>query len=266
MSSVKRTIAVLLTIGFLCIARGEDHHKRAPSGFLGVRGKKSVPDDAYADLRHPELAELQAEDETSQQQRVVYVKRAPSGFMGMRGKKPFEYDVEQRGLSLPEDIFKRAPSGFMGMRGKKDWEFGEYAKRAPSGFFGMRGKKQYLDYYNDKRAPMGFVGMRGKKSVEDVGDVAFGEEKRAPQGFFGMRGKKLQGAQGFFGMRGKKYPYEFRGKFVGVRGKKYINEDLILNREYPRLDMNNLLLLLTENNNGETKLKPNVGEENQMEN
>ncbi|CAH0564347.1 unnamed protein product [Brassicogethes aeneus] len=143
---------------------------------------------------------------------------------------------------------------------------GEYAKRAPSGFFGMRGKKQYLDYYNDKRAPMGFVGMRGKKSVEDVGDVAFGEEKRAPQGFFGMRGKKLQGAQGFFGMRGKKYPYEFRGKFVGVRGKKYINEDLILNREYPRLDMNNLLLLLTENNNGETKLKPNVGEENQMEN
>jgi hypothetical protein len=96
---------------------------------------------------------------------------------------------------------------------------------------------------------MGFVGMRGKKEYDELM-----EEKRAPSGFFGMRGKKMPRQSGFFGMRGKKYPYEFRGKFVGVRGKKasdnpesdyYNNVDL--NTLGQDLDLNQLMLLLTEN-------------------
>lgn len=58
-------------------------------------------------------------------------------------------------------------------------------------------------------------------------------------------------------MRGKKYPYEFRGKFVGVRGKKFSNDFVNnievddLNDQFNRLgenlDLNQLMLLLTEN-------------------
>lgn len=129
-------------------------------------------------------------------------------------------------------IDKRAPSGFMGMRGKKDYDMDEMDKRTPSGFFGMRGKKNY--------------------------EVVFDETKRAapPSGFFGMRGKKQPARSGFFGMRGKKYPYEFRGKFVGVRGKKMSNDldedfesnmDDDVTRLGQQLDLNQLMLLLTEN-------------------
>lgn len=121
----------------------------------------------------------------------------------------------------------------------------------------MRGKKESTDFdsYMDKRVPSGFFGMRGKKDYESIID----EIKRAPNsGFFGMRGKKQPGRSGFFGMRGKKYPYEFRGKFVGVRGKKMANqiespdfENLNLEEDLTRyengLDLNQLMLLLTEN-------------------
>jgi len=127
------------------------------------------------------------------------------------------------------------------------------------------GKKDY-DYeneaynsaYMDKRAPSGFMGMRGKKSFETMAE----EMKRAQMsGFFGMRGKKQPSRSSFFGMRGKKYPYEFRGKFVGVRGKKSSNEvgdygylnghlgnDLSLSQLAEGLDLNQLMLLLTDNN------------------
>lgn len=128
---------------------------------------------------------------------------------------------------------------------------------------GMRGKKEY-DYdldsssdYMDKRAPSGFMGMRGKKSYESL----ITDLKRAQMsGFFGMRGKKQPARSGFFGMRGKKYPYEFRGKFVGVRGKKssnevgnygYLNGNLGNDEQFKKLaeglDLNQLMLLLTEN-------------------
>lgn len=137
----------------------------------------------------------------------------------------------------------------------------EYNKRAPSGFMGMRGKKDYDDEgdaFIDKRAPSGFMGMRGKKLYEDMTE----ELKRAQMsGFFGVRGKKQPSRSGFFGMRGKKYPYEFRGKFVGVRGKKssneigdygYLNGHLGNDQELAQLaeglDLNQLMLLLTDNN------------------
>lgn len=62
-------------------------YKRAPSGFVGMRGRR---DDIF--------------DSSFEE------KRAPVGFLGMRGKKDFETDIE----------LKRAPAaGFFGTRGKK---------------------------------------------------------------------------------------------------------------------------------------------------
>lgn len=69
----------------------DEKEKRKPSGFVGLRGKKSVSDDDYLD----------------------YEKRAPMGFQGVRGKKS-EYP------NFIESAEKRIPvSGFFGMRGKK---------------------------------------------------------------------------------------------------------------------------------------------------
>lgn len=234
----------------------DDHHKRVPSGFTGVRGKKSIPNEAYTSEDTDGSNSIQQVDaidtETPLPVNYAMDKRAPSGFFGMRGKKPW---------NNPDEMYKRAPMGFVGMRGKKenfdedDYTFDEPLKRAPMGFFGMRGKKYLIEpgYQGDKRAPMGFVGMRGKKEYETP--IGYYEDnKRAPSGFFGMRGKKR--SYGFFGMRGKKYPYEFRGKFVGVRGKKSsdvaVPDDYLLESNLGRLgedlDINQLMLLLTEQN------------------
>lgn len=258
---MRRTLLVLsIILAALGAACAADHPKRrAPSGFTGVRGKKSIPDAAYSDTSQSMNDPSEAAGDGSSAD-----KRAPSGFMGMRGKKPFP---DPDGFS-EEDMIKRAPSGFLGMRGKKDMDFenlvDEYNKRAPSGFMGMRGKKDFDDdddtynSYMDKRAPSGFMGMRGKKTFEAITD----EMKRAQMsGFYGVRGKKQPSRSSFFGMRGKKYPYEFRGKFVGVRGKKSSNEvgdygylsgnlgnDHQLSRLSEALDLNQLMLLLTENN------------------
>lgn len=116
-----------------------DDSKRAPSGFLGVRGKKNDYDDEFqAEL----YRDLQNEREKIASLIKGYVeKRKPSGFVGLRGKKSVN----------DEDYFeaeKRAPMGFQGVRGKKS-EYpnfiGSDSKRVPvTGFFGMRGKKQPL--------------------------------------------------------------------------------------------------------------------------
>lgn len=242
-------------VAVLGVTLASDNVKRAPSGFQGVRGKKSIQD-TYPDNVIPDTPDVALE------------KRIPSaGFHGMRGKKLYPERND-----LPADLPKRAPMGFMGMRGKKEMEYvGEdLDKRAPMGFLGMRGKKEYddddeeydpaamlnNDFYMEKRAPMGFLGMRGKKEYAPYME----EEKRAPvNGFFGMRGKKQPGKSAFFGMRGKKFPYELRGKFVGVRGKKQSNENAIpepevtedvntaaLTYQLTDLDLNELLLVLLE--------------------
>jgi len=68
-----------------------EQEKRKPTGFTGVRGKKSVNNDDYYE----------------------YEKRAPMGFTGVRGKKS-----EFPDFVSPQD--KRVPvAGFFGMRGKK---------------------------------------------------------------------------------------------------------------------------------------------------
>lgn len=126
--------------------RGKKYYdnKRAPSGFMGVRGKKhnieyqENDDDLQAEL----FRDLQQEREKIAGLVKSYIegkeKRKPSGFVGLRGKKSVSnedyYEFE-----------KRAPMGFQGVRGKKS-EYPDFIgsdKRVPvAGFFGMRGKKQ----------------------------------------------------------------------------------------------------------------------------
>lgn len=120
--------------------------KRAPSGFLGMRGKKD-DDDEYQgnddDLQAQLYHELQLERERIADLLDDYndekEKRKPSGFVGMRGKKSVNNDDYF-------DAEKRVPMGFQGVRGKKS-EYPNFIhtdeKRVPvTGFFGMRGKKQ----------------------------------------------------------------------------------------------------------------------------
>lgn len=69
----------------------DEKEKRRPSGFVGLRGKKSVNNDDYYEAD----------------------KRAPVGFQGVRGKKS-----EYPNFIGSDD--KRVPvTGFFGMRGKK---------------------------------------------------------------------------------------------------------------------------------------------------
>lgn len=134
------TAIILIVLAFyaeLCAA-AEEHHKRAPSGFTGVRGKKSIPDSAYSDETATDTLSNSVEILPSDAKTVVDVisdvgpvhKRVPSGFMGMRGKKmyPNAWDGGAYGVATPLNAVydKRAPSGFMGMRGKKDMEFSGY--------------------------------------------------------------------------------------------------------------------------------------------
>ncbi|XP_059619152.1 tachykinins isoform X2 [Phlebotomus argentipes] len=208
--------------------------KRAPVGFMGMRGKKDsevvTVDEAPMDIEEPRDKKLFLNLP------FRYIpKRAPSGFMGMRGKK-FSFDS-----------YKRAPSGFLGMRGKKEsdhvWppledlqveeelmhsepvdeeeqlnqiytkldqerellarlsemyglHLWDDEKRAPAnGFFGMRGKKFSFDDSVDKRAPMGFQGMRGKKWSDLAEEETVGFDEEM---------EKRAPQMGFHGMRGKK--------------------------------------------------------------
>lgn len=191
--------------------------KRAPSGFMGMRGKKPLNYfvQPWAGT-YPDNGGL---------------KRAPSGFVGLRGKKE----------SDDEDFYesKRAPQGFFGMRGKKDYLSDKRARLM--GFVGMRGKKFISDdsegnvFDNDeKRAPQGFFGMRGKKALQ------------RQSGFFGMRGKKYpyEFRGKFVGVRGKKTTNDYP---LPDYYNNVIEENL--SRLGKDLDLNQLMLLLTQQDN-----------------
>lgn len=122
--------------------------KKAPSGFVGMRGKKynyeyepNFSDDFQAELFH----QLQKEremltnlmDEYNNNYNNDMEKRRPEGFVGLRGKK----SVSNNDYFIDDE--KRVPMGFAGVRGKKS-EFAEFMnKRVPvASFFGMRGKKE----------------------------------------------------------------------------------------------------------------------------
>jgi hypothetical protein len=94
--------------------------KRAPSGFMGMRGKKEWEDYPGMDWGWSDMTGLEDQDQMEEK------RGAPSGFFGVRGKKgPSSGFFGMRGKKGPSS------SGFFGMRGKK----------GPSGFMGVRGKK-----------------------------------------------------------------------------------------------------------------------------
>lgn len=154
--------------------------KRGPSGFMGMRGKKSSRDPLVDLLMQRYQDEFYDEDFEN-----VLEKRAPNGFMGMRGKKWLDTDMD-----TAIDYEKRSPAlGFHGMRGKKEnafYDSSRYtelggAKRSPKmGFHGMRGKRSAgagRSFSVVKKVPYElrgrFVGVRGKKS--EHGDLTFDE-------------------------------------------------------------------------------------------
>lgn len=93
LQGVMRIPHITLLLATVCLVTGSDSHKRAPSGFTGVRGKKSITDSEYANVEYPTE------------------KRVSAGFFGDQ-QKPFDGWAE-----------KRVPaSGFLGVRGKKDSE------------------------------------------------------------------------------------------------------------------------------------------------
>lgn len=169
-------------------------YKRAPMGFMGMRGKKEN-DLNLGSLYPPQPLEDYLNAEFPEKR--VGLK----GFQGMRGKKQYEY--------LRNKFFnKRRSMGFQGMRGKKS-NIGE----DPLNLYGDlidTSSNDFKNYLTDNEIPMqnyapdreyfdddlmdkrggglkGFQGMRGKREFEYMNSV---EEKRAPSGFQGMRGKK----------------------------------------------------------------------------
>lgn len=244
-------LVVTLSLVAVVLCAPEESPKRAPSGFLGVRGKKDsafVSEEAYNDVMEKRAPAMGFQGVRGKKDD----KRGPSmGFHGMRGKK----DADSRAEFLQELLQdKRAPSmGFMGMRGKKEaLDFDYFEKRAPSlGFQGMRGRRDG-EYLSANR--LGLTGVRGENGVnlegDDYAEMSSDEDleaglqdaeefsKRAPaaNGFFGTRGKKVP-ANGFFGTRGKKGP---SAGFFAMRGKKAPSAGFM---EYqgPPVDLDTLL-------------------------
>nr|QMS43305.1 tachykinin [Grapholita molesta] len=170
--------------------------KRAPLGFVGMRGKK------FVELDDPDI-----------------FKRKPQyHFIGVKGKKDlFDFDQE----------VKRAPMGFLGMRGKKDPD--SYLLPHSSelyddtGYF--RGKINYSpipmleqdnplrDYQLNElleRLRVSDENDSMPESVEDDMSNAINKRAAKMNQFYGVRGKKS----------GQPFEANFRGRFIAVRGKR----------------------------------------------
>lgn len=180
--------------------------KRAPGGFVGMRGKKlyeeneDVEPNNYNDNFYTfPWNQIQSNDDDINWDEfanfdVRRYKKAPTAFYGVRGKK---FATINGGNSdahhwqdflqkLEEDHIRDAVlEEFMErMSGTRNNLQNEMAKRAPTGFTGVRGKRPFLDEIDTsmetltKRglASNAFVGVRGKK------DVSHQTFKRSPSG------------------------------------------------------------------------------------
>ncbi|XP_076173461.1 tachykinin [Ptiloglossa arizonensis] len=160
--------------------------KRAPMGFQGMRGKKTI---------------LNAIEELE--------KRAIMGFHGMRGKKDMFDNYVDYSIN-PSDYDKRGTDF-------QDTEGNESFKRARMGFHGMRGKRDVTRIYgpssNIARTTMSYQDRNDRRNELAGYEI----EKRSPFRYFGVRGKKnprweFRGK--FVGVRGKKsLPLQARAAF-----------------------------------------------------
>lgn len=131
--------------------------KRAPKGFMGMRGKK-----------------------------------ASNGFYGVRGKKDLynlqsDNQYENNDISEPSKTTPFFPKKESNKRISKLYNFidlndDEYmTKRVPSGFNGMRGR----------RGLSGFYGVRGKRDIAELNNDGQNKKRSAITKYIGIRGKKL---------------------------------------------------------------------------
>uniref|UniRef100_A0A1A9VBE2 Uncharacterized protein n=1 Tax=Glossina austeni TaxID=7395 RepID=A0A1A9VBE2_GLOAU len=196
--------------------------KRAPSGFIGMRGKKLIS-------KHDE--EKTNAYEYLQMRNDQRYKKAPTAFYGVRGKKIADdlkrwQDLMQKieteqvqeillkefiehlmriGETNNELIIKRAPNGFTGVRGKRpDYQRSQQSKQEKyaikpftgidnNSFSVIRGKRSFLMHNFSKRSPR--PSIRQRKFFDFWKKSSYGDSRR----------------QRFV---------DFGNKFVAVRGKK----------------------------------------------
>ncbi|KAM7360330.1 tachykinin isoform 2-T3 [Cochliomyia hominivorax] len=225
--------------------------KRAPGGFVGMRGKKlyynnndNNENENDDDENIFPWSQLQNSDEDITwdeyaKPNVRRYKKAPTAFYGVRGKKfatmngfhpstdnlrfqEFLEKLEEDNLrnAILQDFVER-------LTDTKDDIPNEMAKRAPTGFTGVRGKRPVMSELDTSMETLtkrglgnnAFVGVRGKK------DVSHQTFKRSPTGaeryFFLFWKKSLPGGSG------KRQRFvDFNNKFVAVRGKKSSYNDM----------------------------------------
>uniref|UniRef100_A0A1A9ZNU5 Tachykinin n=1 Tax=Glossina pallidipes TaxID=7398 RepID=A0A1A9ZNU5_GLOPL len=196
--------------------------KRAPSGFIGMRGKKFISKHDEGNTNAYEYLQMRNDQR---------YKKAPTAFYGVRGKKIADdlkrwQDLMQKieteqvqeillkefiehlmriGETNNELIIKRAPNGFTGVRGKRpDYQKSQkskpekYAIKPLTGidnnsFSVIRGKRSFLMHNFSKRSP--WPSVRQRKFFDFWKKSSYGDSRR----------------QRFV---------DFGNKFVAVRGKK----------------------------------------------
>ncbi|KNC24474.1 Tachykinin [Lucilia cuprina] len=217
--------------------------KRAPGGFVGMRGKKLYYDDEEInnlndnDNRLPWSQLQNSEEDISWDEyakpNVRRYKKTPTAFYGVRGKKfatmnganpsNDNHRWQEFLQKLEEERVRDAilQNFVETLTGTQNDLPNEMSKRAPTGFTGVRGKRPVINDLDSSMETLtkrglgnnAFVGVRGKK------DVSHQTFKRSPSGaeryFFVFWKKSLPGGSG------KRQRFvDFNNKFVAVRGKK----------------------------------------------
>ncbi|XP_068619690.1 tachykinins [Battus philenor] len=196
------TKTCLLLVALVYAVAAQDMDKRAPQGFLGMRGKKYL--------------------ESGESEQLY--KRKPQFFVGVKGKKSYDFEY-------PEGYFKRAPMGFLGMRGKKETPELMFFPEHSEGIGSLFGQIDYTaneinqnretlddlitDYIQKLQgsnlSPEHVDTLPSEESYEDITNEV--DKRGNLHQFYGVRGKKSVGNK-------RPYDLSFRGKFIGVRGKK----------------------------------------------
>ncbi|XP_065370133.1 tachykinins isoform X2 [Calliphora vicina] len=206
--------------------------KRAPGGFVGMRGKKFYYDEDESNIANDNSLpwnQLHNSDEDITwdeyaKPNVRRYKKAPTAFYGVRGKKfatmnggnpnNDNHRWQEFLQKLEEERVRDAIlQNFLdSLTGTQNDLPNEMAKRAPTGFTGVRGKRPVMDELDSSMETLtkrglgnnAFVGVRGKK------DVSHQTFKRSPSG-----------AESLPAGGGKRQRFvDFNNKFVAVRGKK----------------------------------------------
>ncbi|XP_043528316.1 tachykinins isoform X2 [Frieseomelitta varia] len=155
--------------------------KRAPMGFQGTRGKKSILD-TWENLDKPSLIDLH-DFERRKDTIDDYLDYSIN---------PSDYDTRAADFQDIENSgspFKRARMGFHGMRGKRNaGEIYGFNSSTAGTTIGYQGVPNLAVYEIEKRSPFRYLGVRGKKNPR--------WEFRGK--FVGVRGKKASTLQAVF--------------------------------------------------------------------